>query len=190
MLETKPASEKVIMVGVSLPTVKRAEVDEGLDELAALVDTAGAVVLDRMIQDRTRLHPATYIGSGEVQELMTLAEHLDADTLVFDDELSPAQIRNLERETKKKILDRSGVILDIFALRAQSYEAKTQVELAQLQYLLPRLTRAWTHLSRQKGGGGIMMRGEGETQLETDKRLIRTKIARLKERLLKVERQR
>jgi GTP-binding protein HflX len=160
---------------------------EHLNELALLADTAGADVLYRMTQERPKPDVALYLGKGKVEELKKHVEMLEIQLVIFDDDLSPVQIRNLERELNIKILDRSGLILDIFASRARSREAKTQIELAQLEYLLPRLTRAWTHLSKQHGGIGT--KGPGETQIETDRRLIKNRIGHLKEKLSDIERQ-
>ena len=162
--------------------------EESLEELALLVDTAGGIVLEKVTQERKQLHPAYYIGRGKVDEIKELASALDANSIIFDSELSPAQVKNLEKITKKKILDRSGVILDIFAKRAKSREAKTQVELAQLQYFLPRLSGHWTHLSRQYGGIGT--KGPGETQLEVDRRMVRKRIAHLKDELKRIKKSR
>ncbi len=153
-----------------------------------LVYTAGGKVVDKVLQNRDKPDPTTYIGKGKLSEVAALAKQLQAEMIIFDDDLSPTQARNIERETKTKILDRSGLILDIFASRAQTAAAKTQVELAQLQYLLPRLTRYWTHLSRQKGGIGT--KGPGETQIETDRRLIGKRISVLKSKLEKLDKQR
>ena len=158
---------------------------ECLNELAFLLDTAGGIPVKQVIQKLERPDTRTYVGSGKLEEIKEYKNALDADFLVFDDELSPAQLRNLEREFECRILDRTTLILDIFAKRARTSIAKTQVELAQLQYMLPRLTRMWTHLERQRGGIG--MRGPGETQIETDRRLITEKIALLKEKLKKVQ---
>jgi GTP-binding protein HflX len=162
--------------------------DESLAELGRLAETAGLVVVARTLQALRRPNPATFVGRGKVAEIRGLADEHGASVVLFDDPLSPAQQRNLERETKRKVVDRSALILDIFAQRARSLEGKMQVELAQLQYLLPRLTRAWTHLSRQVGGVGT--RGPGETQLEVDRRRIRERIAQLRRRLVDVERTR
>jgi len=161
---------------------------EHLDELGRLVDTAGARVLGRLTQQLESPHPGTLIGEGKVEELAALAGSTGATLVIFDDELSPVQGANLERELKVRVMDRAEVILDIFSTRARSHEAKLQVELAQLEYLLPRLRRMWTHLSRIRGGIGL--RGPGETQLETDRRMIRQKIQWLKGKLRDVERHR
>ena len=161
---------------------------EHLDELAQLVDTAGAEVVARVSQHVVSPNPATLIGEGKVEELRAAVADAGATLVVFDEELSPVQGANLERELKVRVMDRSEVILDIFATRARSHEARLQVELAQLEYLLPRLTRMWTHLSRIRGGIGL--RGPGETQLETDRRIIRRRIQALKTKLKDVERHR
>ncbi len=182
------ARERCILVGVSTRLMSRAELDESMEELSLLADTAGADVVGRMTQDRDRFEPATFIGKGKVEELgqRVIAEQIPL--VIFDDDLSPVQVRNLERELQCKVLDRSGLILDIFASRAKSSEAKSQVELAQLEYMLPRLTRQWTHLSKQFGGIGT--KGPGETQIETDRRMIRTRISHLKEKLERIAQQR
>lgn len=161
--------------------------EECLAELEFLLQTAGGVPVKKVIQRLDRPDTRTYIGSGKLEEVLGYKEALDADILVFDDELSPAQLRNLERSFGCRILDRTTLILDIFAKHARTSTAKTQVELAQLQYMLPRLTRMWTHLERQRGGIG--MRGPGETQIETDRRLITEKISLLKERLANIDKQ-
>ncbi len=166
----------------------RADMDDSLAELEQLVDTAGADVVDTLTQNLSRVQPSTYLGGGKVQELKALAEQHEADLVIFDDDLSPMQLRNLERQIGCKLVDRSALILDIFASRARTATAKTQVELAQLDYLRTRLTRQWTHLSRQKGGIGT--KGPGETQIETDRRLIGTRMATLRERLDKIDKQR
>lgn len=175
------ARERVVLLGVSLPHLPAHRVEEHLDELGDLVDTAGGEVCLRVVQPREKLDPATFIGRGKAEEVAALCKDQGITLAVFDEELSPAQLRNLEKALGVKVLDRTGVILDIFARRARTREAKTQVALAQYTYLLPRLTRAWTHLSRQAGGIGT--RGVGETQLETDRRVIRKRIARLTEEL-------
>jgi len=163
-------------------------VAEHLEELTRLVDTAGAEVVGRITQYIAAPNPATLIGEGKVEEVASEIAASDATLVIFDEELSPVQGSNLERELKVRVMDRAEVILDIFSTRARSHEAKLQVELAQLQYLLPRLTRMWTHLSRIRGGIGL--RGPGETQLETDRRMIRRKIQGLKEKLKGVEKHR
>ncbi len=159
-----------------------------LDELARLTDTAGARVLATITQKRGTIHPATFIGKGKLEDVKGRVDALDADMVIFDDDLSPAQMRNLEKALGCKVVDRSELILDIFARRARTRESRLQVELAQLEYTLPRLTGMWKHLERQAGGIGT--RGPGETQLETDRRLVRERIARLKKELEAVERER
>jgi GTPase len=182
------AKERCILVGVSTRSLTRETTEESLDELALLADTAGAEVFARVTQDRDRYDASTFVGKGKVEELRTLVTENAVPLVIFDDDLSPAQVRNLERELECKVLDRSGLILDIFASRAKTNEAKTQVELAQLQYLLPRLTGMWTHLSKQFGGVGT--KGPGETQIETDRRIIRTRIGHLKEKIERIGQQR
>ncbi|MBQ6956780.1 MAG: GTPase HflX [Bacteroidales bacterium] len=179
--------ERAILVSVcdSRTTMERTE--ECLDELAFLLETAGGECVKRVIQKLDHPDSRTYVGSGKLEEVIEYKNALDVDFLVFDDELSPAQLRNLEKAFGCRILDRTTLILDIFAKRARTSIAKTQVELAQLQYMLPRLTRLWTHLERQRGGIG--MRGPGESQIETDRRLITEKITLLKERLKDIDKQ-
>jgi len=184
---SKQKSEKAILVSLKTPDVTREVAEEHLDELEMLASTAGAQTVFKIMQDRSRIDPAHYIGKGKAEELADLADLNEIELIIFDDDLNPTQVRNLEKLINKKIIDRSGLILDIFASHAKTKEAKTQVELAQLQYMLPRLTRAWTHLSKQFGGIGT--KGPGETQIETDRRIIRTRIAKLKERLAKIESQ-
>lgn len=180
--------ERAIIAAVVKKGADPEVVREHLDELVLLLDTAGANVVGRITQERERPDISTAFGKGKVQELKELLELNPADMVVFDDELSPAQVRNLEKELSIKVLDRSGVILDIFAAHARSVEARTQVELAQLEYLLPRLTRMWTHLSKQFGGIGT--KGPGETQIETDRRMYRTRMQRLREKLRDIDAQR
>jgi GTPase len=180
--------ENSIIIGVKLPALSRKLVNEYLDELALLADTAGSTVFQRIIQERSRIDAATFIGSGKASEIAQSVEEERIDLVIFDDDLSPTQLRNLEKIIKCKIIDRSGIILDIFARRAKSKEAMTQVELAQLQYLLPRLTRQWTHLSKQYGGIGT--KGPGETQIETDRRAIKTRLKLLKDKLHLIEKER
>lgn len=180
--------EKCIVVGVVLPHHKRWEVEENLTELKLLARATDAEIVGEISQERQRIDKTWFIGKGKVEELKQMAEMQDAKSAIFDDDLSPAQIRNLEKLLEIKIIDRSTLILDIFARNARTREARTQVELAQLQHLLPRLTRQWTHLSRQVGGIGT--KGPGETQLETDRRLIRTRIEVLRRELEKIDRQR
>jgi GTP-binding protein HflX len=181
--------ETAIIVGIITESQKTNQVKEYLDELEFLAETAGAITVKRVTQRLKHPDPNTFIGSGKVAEIKTFLENSETNLVIFDDELSPSQLRNLERELNCSILDRTALILDIFAQRAKTAYAKTQVELAQYQYLLPRLTRMWTHLERQRGGAGLNMRGPGETQLETDRRIILTKIAKLKEQLTKIDRQ-
>lgn len=166
----------------------RQDVDDSIRELALLAETAGATVIETVVPSVQKIKVSTFVGTGKLEEIRLLVEEEEADLLIFDEDLSNVQLRNIEKEVTCKILDRSGLILDIFARNARTATAMTQVELAQLEYILPRLTRAWTHLSRQKGGIG--MRGPGETQIETDRRLIGTRISLLKERLVKIDRQR
>lgn len=184
---TDELKERAIIVGVISQNQTEEEVAEYLDELAFLAETAGADTVKRFVQKLEHPDPKTFVGSGKLNEILKFRDENNIDMLIFDDELSPSQIRNIERVMECKILDRSSLILDIFAKRAQTASAKTQVELAQLQYLLPRLTRMWTHLERQKGGIG--MRGPGETQIETDRRIVKDKIALLKTRLEKIDKQ-
>jgi GTP-binding protein HflX len=185
---TASARERVLLVGVCRSGRDRDETEADLAELARLTDTAGGLVVGRMWQERERFDPATLVGRGKAEELAETARRLGVDTVVFDDELTPAQIRNLEKLTEAKVIDRSAVILDIFARRARTREAMTQVELAQMEYLLPRLTRRWTHLSRQAGASGSLgLKGVGETQLEVDRRLIRKRISRLRSDLDRIE---
>ena len=184
----KKRVERAILVAINTKDKKREVVEEHLEELEELARTAGAETVVKIIQEKYSIDPAFYIGKGKAEELSSLVEINNIDLVIFDDDLSPVQVRNLERLINRKILDRSGLILDIFASRAKTKEAKTQVELAQLQYLLPRLTRAWTHLSKQYGGIGT--KGPGETQIETDRRIIRNRISHLKEKLNKIESER
>jgi GTP-binding protein HflX len=180
---------RAFLVGIILPGQPGYIVEEHLDELAQLAETANAVVVGRAVQARKAPDRATFIGSGKAEEIAAAARELGADLLLFDDDLSGSQVKNLEEATKLSVMDRSAVILDIFDLRAQSREARTQVELARLQYMLPRLTRQWSHLSRQ--GGGVGQRGgEGEKQLEQDRRALRVRVKRLEEDLEKIERTR
>lgn len=180
--------ELAVLVGVITKEQPEDKATEYLDELAFLAETAGAITKKKFLQAIDAPNPKTYIGSGKIQEIKDYVEENDVDMIIFDDELSPSQLRNVDRIfKKKKVLDRNNLILDIFANRARTSHAKTQVELAQYEYLLPRLTRMWTHLERQKGGIG--MRGPGETQIETDRRIIQQKIAKLKEKLAKIDKQ-
>jgi GTP-binding protein HflX len=185
--DTAVKQERAVLVGVIRPGEKPEETKEYLDELTFLVDTAGGVVDNIFTQKMLKPDRSTFVGTGKLEEIRAYVKSEEIDMVVFDDELSPSQLRNIERELEVKVLDRSNLILDIFAGRAQTSQAKTQVELAQLQYLLPRLTRLWTHLERQKGGIG--MRGPGETQIESDRRMILEKISLLKGRLKLIDKQ-
>jgi GTPase len=193
--------ERGFLVGAELKserheTALRFPIEDSLEELAALSDTAGIEVVGGTFQRLERIHPASYIGKGKLEELVGYRDELDVDVFVFDDELSPAQERQIERVLDRKVVDRTALILDVFAQHAQTREGQLQVELAQYEYRLPRLTRLWTHLARQAGGraggatGGVGVRGPGETQLETDRRLIRHHIARLKQELEQVRQHR
>ncbi|KAA3609860.1 MAG: GTPase HflX [Calditrichaeota bacterium] len=185
-IDTK--TEFAIIIGIRRAGMERIEVDEHLNELKELARTAGAVVKAQVIQERIAPNAAYFIGKGKLEEVVDLIEEHAATIVIFDDELTPAQVKNISKLLGDvKVIDRTALILDIFADHAQSAEAKTQVELAQLNYLLPRLTRAWEHLSRQVGGIGT--KGPGETQLETDRRLVRTRISKLRARLKVIEKQ-
>ncbi len=179
--------EKAVLVGVINQHQDERMVSDYLDELAFLVKTAGAETVKRFTQQLSVPNPGTFIGSGKLTEIQHFVKEENIDLVVFDDDLSPSQHRNIEKALRCKILDRSNLILDIFARRAQTAHAKTQVELAQYEYILPRLAGMWTHLERQRGGIG--MRGPGEREIETDRRIIRDKIARLKEQLKKIDKQ-
>jgi GTPase len=185
---TQKNIERAMLVALDTKEFSKEIVEEHLAELEELANTAGAETIFKIIQSKARMDSAYYIGKGKAEELAQLVELNDINIIIFDDDLTPVQVRNLSDLFKRKVIDRSGLILDIFASRAKSKEAKTQVELAQLQYLLPRLTRAWTHLSKQYGGIGT--KGPGETQIETDRRIIRTRINHLKEKLSQIESQR
>jgi GTP-binding protein HflX len=187
MIDTRPVPETAVLVGVINRDQEESEVQEYLNELSFLTETAGAIPVRSFTQKIDKENPGTLIGKGKLFEIQQFVEENDIDLVIFDDELSPTQLRNIEREFKRRILDRTNLILDIFASRAKTAHAKTQVELAQYQYLLPRLTRMWTHLERQRGGIGL--RGPGETEIETDRRIIRDKISRLKEQLKKIDKQ-
>ena len=184
---TEYDTERAVLVGLIEGNLPEELVREYLDELAFLTETAGAIAVKTYTQKLETQNPKTFIGPGKLDEINTFIQENEIDVIIFDDELSPTQLRNIERELKIRVLDRTNLILDIFANRAKTAHAKTQVELAQYQYLLPRLTRMWTHLERQRGGIG--MRGPGETQIETDRRIILDKIARLKEQLVKIDKQ-
>jgi len=185
--DTAVKQERAVLVGVITPNETEIQEKEYLEELQFLVETAGAETLKTFTQKLQRPDRATFVGSGKLEDIKAYVTAEEIDMVVFDDELTPSQLRNIENELQVKILDRNNLILDIFAGRAQTAQAKSQVELAQLQYLLPRLTRLWTHLERQKGGIG--MRGPGESQIETDRRLILNKISLLKEKLKHIDRQ-
>jgi GTPase len=184
---TAQEKEKAVLVGLIHSKQDERQAKEYLDELDFLADTAGAEVLGKFFQRLEVPNPATFVGPGKLQEIIDFVKVHQIDVVIFDDELSPTQLRNIERALNLKILDRTNLILDIFARRAQTAHAKTQVELAQYQYMLPRLTRMWTHLERQRGGIGL--RGPGETQIETDRRIILDKIARLKAQLERIDKQ-
>ena len=178
--------EKAIAVAVVRKGADKEKVFDYLDELDELAETAGAEIIEKTYQELARPNPATAIGTGKVEELKEVLRENDVHLVIFDDDLTPAQTKNLENAWGVKIVDRSGLILDIFAKHARTLEARTQVQLAQLQYMLPRLTRMWTHLSKQYGGIGTNMKGKGETQIETDRRLIKIRIQRLKEDLKEI----
>lgn len=180
-------TEPTVLVGLITPQQSETQVREYLDELAFLCETAGAQPIARFTQKLDQPNSVTFVGKGKLDEIRAYVQENEIGMVVFDDELSPKQLRNIEKELQTKILDRTGLILDIFARRAQTAHAKTQVELAQYQYMLPRLTGLWTHLERQRGGVG--MRGPGEKQLETDRRIVLDKIARLKEELRDIDKQ-
>lgn len=188
MIEKKEKKyEKTVLVGIVTPQQTAEQAAEYLDELAFLAYTAGGEVLKRFTQNIQTPNPKTFIGSGKMETVAAFVSENEVGTVIFDDELTPAQQGNIERILRCKILDRTGLILDIFAQRAQTSYARTQVELAQYQYLLPRLKGLWTHLERQRGGIG--MRGPGETEIETDRRIVRDKIALLKKKLAAIDKQ-
>jgi GTP-binding protein HflX len=187
MIDTSPKKETVILVGLITRQQDKEKINEYLDELEFLIDTAGGIPVKRFVQTLDIPNSKTFVGSGKLDEIKQYVKTADIDLAVFDDELNPSQIRNLERALNCKILDRTNLILDIFASRARTANAKTQVELAQYEYLLPRLTRMWTHLERQRGGIGL--RGPGETEIETDRRIIRNKITLLKKKLAHIDKQ-
>ena len=184
---TQEQTERAVLVGLVTPEQSEAQVKEYLDELAFLAETAGIEPVRRFTQKADKPHAVTFVGSGKLQQIGEYVAENEIGIVVFDDELSAKQLRNIEKELKVRILDRTNLILDIFAKRAQTAHAKTQVELAQYRYMLPRLTRLWTHLERQQGGVG--MRGPGETQLETDRRIILDRISKLKRELEEIDRQ-
>src|ERR1700761_9554732 len=185
--DTAVKQERAILVGIITPNETEEQEKEYLEELEFLVETAGGETIRSFTQKMKHPERATFVGTGKLEEIRDYVKSEEIDMVVFDDELTPSQVRNIERELQVKVLDRSNLILDIFAGRAQTAQAKAQVELAQLQYLLPRLTRLWTHLERQKGGIG--MRGPGESQIETDRRLILNKISLLKDKLKAIDKQ-
>ncbi|KGN98280.1 GTPase HflX [Porphyromonas gingivicanis] len=184
---TATQGEKAVLIGLITPKVTEQQAKDYLDELAFLSETAGVQPIKSFIQKLDMAHSSTFVGKGKLNEIAQYIQEEGIDMAIFDDELSPKQLRNIETTLKVRILDRTSLILDIFATRAQTAHAKTQVELAQYRYMLPRLTRLWTHLERQRGGVG--MRGPGETQLETDKRIILDRISKLKEELKQIDRQ-
>ncbi len=186
-LTSDAKEEHCLLVGVIHADISEEIAIEHIDELEFLAETAGAITKHRILQKLPYPNPKTYVGTGKLEEIKQYIKAADIDLVIFDDELSPSQLRNIERELECKVLDRTILILDIFASRAKTFHAKTQVELAQLQYMLPRLTRMWTHLERQKGGIG--MRGPGESQIETDRRIIQMRISLMKERLKDIDKQ-
>ena len=187
LIINKETTERAVLVGLITPQQGEAKAHEYLDELAFLADTAGAVTVQRFVQRLDHPNSRTFVGTGKLEEIKQYVIDNEIGMVIFDDDLSTKQVSNIEKELQVKILDRTSLILDIFAKRAQTANAKTQVELAQYQYLLPRLTRMWTHLERQRGGIG--MRGPGETQIETDRRIILDKISRLKAELVSIDKQ-
>lgn len=187
MISTDKPLERAVLIGIQYPGQDEREAEDYLDELAFLTETAGAEPVRRFIQRLEYPNPRTFVGSGKIDEIAAFVSAESVDIAIFDDELSPSQIRNIEKVLGCRILDRTNLILDIFARRARTSHARTQVELAQYQYLLPRLTGMWTHLERQRGGIGL--RGPGETEIETDRRIIRDKISLLKEQLKKIDTQ-
>ena len=180
--------EKAIIVGVQLAKQTEDEINEDLDELSSLLMTLGVPVVYRLMQKRLKLNPAFLVGSGKVEELSQLADSYEANYIVFDHPLTPPQVRNLEKAICKKVLDRTGVILEIFSRHAKTNQAKAQVEIAKLEYILPRMSGAWTHLQRQSGGG-VRSRGMGEKQIEVDRRRARERIARLKNQLEQIHKE-
>ena len=185
MIETDIPAERAILVGINYPGQDEYETNEFIDELAFLAETAGAIPIQRFIQKLNVPNPSTFVGSGKTAEIAGFVAANSIDIAIFDDELTPVQLRNIENALKCRVIDRTNLILDIFARRARTSHARTQVELAQYQYLLPRLRRMWTHLERQRGGIGL--RGPGETEIETDRRIIRARITSLKEQLKKID---
>ncbi len=189
MIDYKVDPDRCVVVGITTPEVSVEQTEEYLDELIFLIDTAGAIVEKRFTQKLPYKDPRTFVGSGKLEEIKEYIKAAEINWVVFDDELSPSQARNIEKALDCHVLDRTGLILNIFAQRARTSHSKTQVALAQYQYLLPRLTRMWTHLDRQRGGAGLTMRGVGETQIETDRRIILSKISLLKEKLKDIDKQ-
>lgn len=187
MIETNKPLERAILVGIIYPGQDEREAEDFLEELSFLTETAGAEPVKRFIQKLNVTNPRTFVGSGKIKEITLFVQENKIDIAIFDDELSPSQLRNIEEALGCRILDRTNLILDIFAHRARTSQSRTQVELAQYQYLLPRLTGMWTHLERQRGGIGL--RGPGETEIETDRRIIRDKISLLKTQLKKIDTQ-
>ena len=187
MISTAPITERVILVGLITRFQDAEKVNEYLDELAFLSETAGATTVKRFIQKLDSPDSRTFVGKGKLEEIIAYVKANDIQIAIFDDELTPSQLKNIERVIGCRVLDRTTLILDIFAKRARTAQAKTQVELAQYKYLLPRLTRMWTHLEKQRGGIG--MRGPGETEIETDRRVIRDKLSKLRERLSEIDKQ-
>lgn len=185
MIETNKPSEKAILVGIINQGQDEREVEDYLNELSFLAETAGAEPVKRFTQKMNTANPHTFVGSGKIDEITAFVKENEIDLAIFDDELSPVQIRNIETAVGCRILDRTNLILDIFARRARTSHARTQVELAQYKYLLPRLTHMWTHLERQRGGIGL--KGPGETEIETDRRVIRDRISLLKDQLKKID---
>ena len=188
--KSKTLAENAFLVGAVYGNLTVTKVDEHLDELSLLAETAGANVVHCFIQKLNKINPSFFIGPGKAKQIIEQAKSVNVSLVIFDDELSPAQIKNFSNLSKSvKVIDRSSLILEIFSQHAKTKEAKTQVELAQLEYLLPRLTRAWTHLERQMGGIGTRA-GAGETQIEVDRRLVRTRISNLKKELIKIDHER
>jgi len=185
MIDTDKPLERAILIGIIYPGQDESEVEDFLEELSFLTETAGAEPVKKFIQKLDIPNPRTFVGSGKITEIALFVKENNIDIAIFDDELSPSQLRNIEKELGCRILDRTNLILDIFARRARTSHARTQVELAQYQYLLPRLTGLWTHLERQRGGIGL--RGPGETEIETDRRVIRDRISLLKDHLKKID---
>ncbi len=189
MIDYSVEPDRCVVVGITTPDVTAEQTEEFLDELVFLIDTSGAVVEKRFTQKLPYKDPRYFVGSGKLEEIREYMQAEEIEWAVFDDELSPSQARNIEKALSCHVLDRTGLILNIFAQRARTSHSKTQVALAQYQYLLPRLTRMWTHLDRQRGGAGLTMRGVGETQIETDRRIILSKISLLKQKLAEIDKQ-